>query len=158
MAKPIVDLPPSATARELVPPDSASKNVEAIIEELEQAGVWRFLRALLEQRKPISEMVMEKLDTEPTKRGLNNAVTLAMALGALPEGFGLSLMGALQSGFHEAQSQSQGPDADKMSIWQLMGMLKDPDVARAIHYLMGFLKGLGTQLGDPSQGNPGGNG
>lgn len=153
MAKPIVDVPPSATAQEPMQQPTDSDNLQVIIDELEQAGVWRFLRALLEQRKPIAAMVMDKMDTEPTKRGLKNAVTLTMALGALPDGFGLTLMRAVQSGLHQAESASQSSDAEKMSIWQLMGMLKDPDVARAVHYLMGFLKGLGAHLDDPSRGN-----
>lgn len=149
MAKPITAIPPAATAGDTVhQAASAQDNLEAILESLEAAGVLRFVRALLEQRRPIAAQVMHKMDSEPTKTGLKNMVTLAMGLGELPDGFGTTLMQALADGARQASRASRGPDADKMSVWALMGMLKDPDVARAMHYLMGFLQGLGKALGD----------
>ncbi|NMP24209.1 DUF1641 domain-containing protein [Sulfobacillus harzensis] len=148
MAKPIREVPLRAMAGNAVSRrDTAEENLEAILDALQEAGVLRFVRALLEQRQPIAEQVMAKMDTDPTKRGIKNAITLAMGLGSLPEDFGPRVMQALQHGMKRAESASHAPDADKMSIWQLMGMLKDPDVARAIHYLMGFLEGLGKALG-----------
>lgn len=147
MAKPIAVVPPTATAGEdAINGAAAHDNLDAILDGLEAAGVLRFVRALLEQRQPIAVKVMHKMDTEPTKTGLKNAVTLAMGLGALPDGFGITLMQALADGARRAGEASHGPDTDKMSVWALMGMLKDPDVARAIHYLMGFLQGLGKAL------------
>ncbi|MDA8205380.1 MAG: DUF1641 domain-containing protein [Thermaerobacter sp.] len=148
MAKPIIEMPESATAGNAVRSgDAAEENLEAIVEVLQEAGVLRFVRALLEQRKPIAEKVMNKMDTDPTKRGLKNGLTLALGLGALPDGFGMTMITAIKQGLNRAQEASHAPSADKMSIWQLMGMLKDPDVARAIHYIVGFLEGLGKALG-----------
>lgn len=157
MAKSIIKIPPTAQAGDLVHGEAtAQENLDAIVEALQDAGVLRFVRALLEQRQPILDQVMQKLDTEPTKSGLKNAITLAMGLGALPEGFGTTLTEAVRQGLHRAEEASHADDADKMSLWALMGLLKDPDVARSIHYGMGFLQGLGRVLGDasgrPSQG------
>ncbi|MCL5116766.1 MAG: DUF1641 domain-containing protein [Firmicutes bacterium] len=147
MANPIQHAPPGTQAGDSVHAvASADENLAAILESLQDAGALRFIRAFLEQRQPLAEKLMEKMDTEPTKRGLKNAVTLMMGLGALPDGIGVALMSALTQGFERAGEASQLPDADKMSVWQLMGMLKNPDVARAVHYLMGFLEGLGKAL------------
>lgn len=152
MAKPITDVPFSATAEEANRRDSAAAHIEAILDQLEQAGAWRILRALLEQRQPIAEMVVRKINTQPTKRGLKNAITLAMGIGELPDGFGADAINALQSGLAQARAASE---STKISFWQLRNMLKDPDVARAIHYLMGFLKGIGSVLDDLNEQHPG---
>ena len=156
MAKPIVGVPSTAQAHDLVKEEaSAQENLEAILAALQDAGVLRFVRALLEQRQPIAQKVITKLDTDPTKTGLKNAVTLLMGLGALPDGFGVTMMEAVQAGLSDADAASHQHDADKMSVWALMGMLKNPNVARSIHYLMGFLNGLGKALGDlPSEREP----
>lgn len=126
--------------------DTGEENLQVIVDALQEAGVLRFVRVLLEERQPIAEKVIKKMDSEPTKRGIKNAVTLMMGLGALPDDFAPLMVDVLQQGIQRAQSASHDPEAEKMSIWQLMGMLKDPDVARAIHYLMGFLPGLGKAL------------
>jgi uncharacterized protein YjgD (DUF1641 family) len=152
MANPITMIPPTATAGpDVDQTPSTTENLTAILDALEAAGVLRFVRAVLEQREPIAAQVMHKLDTEPTKTGLKNVLTLAMGLGELPDGFGTTLMHALAVGASRAGEASQEPDADKMSIWALMGMLKDPDVARAMHYVMGFLQGLGKALAQPDK-------
>lgn len=149
MARPTSKLAPQVLAGTLVDPKrSGTDDLDAIVSSLEEAGVLSFLRALLEERTLLMEQLVTKLDSEPTKRGLKNGVTLLMALGALPEGVANSLAATLNAGLRSAEKAESSPEAEKMSIWILMGMLKNPDVARAIHYLMGFLEGMGQHLGE----------
>lgn len=149
MGSPISRVPDTATADGLTTPTaSAGEDWAAIVQALEQAGILRLVRALLEQRQPVAEQLIMKLDTEPTKQGIKNALTLAMGWGRISEETVKVLVEAVAQGLRQAQKASHSPAADKMSIWALVGLLKNPDIARALHYLMGFLEGIGRALND----------
>lgn len=147
MAEPIRAVPATAQAGEAVHvQETAEQSWHAILDELDQAGVLRFVRALVEQRQPLSQQLVQKLDTEPTKSGLKNALEFMMAMGRLPDGAAGTLTEALISGLTRAGEAAAGPEADKMSVWTAMARLKEPDVARAVNYVFGFLEGLGRHL------------
>lgn len=146
MAKPVKDAPQAAQSSSLPPQPPFGDDAEAIWAALGEAGVLALLRAFLDQRQPLSEIVVQKLNTAPTKRAVKNLVTLSMGLGALPEEAGTALISALNLGLQHASQAAAAEDAGKMSIWAVLRLLKDPDIARAIHYLAGFLKGMGKAL------------
>lgn len=149
MAKPIDARPQSSTEAFLGDGTRLEDDLEAIVQALDEAGVLSFLRALLEQRQPLADRLMEKINSEPTRRGLKTLVTLTMGLGALPENSGSRLIAALEEALAQGEVALKSEDADKMSIWALIGLLKDPDIARGVRYLAGLLKGLGAFLGAP---------
>lgn len=146
MAKPVTEVPEGAQAASLPPGAPLGDDAAAILAALSDAGVLAFLRALVEQREVLSEQLLTKLNTEPTRQGVKNLVTLSMGLGALPQEAMPPLLAAVGQGLHEAQNAVQAEGADKTSLWTLLGLLKDPDIARSIHYLAGFLKGMGQAL------------
>ena len=149
MAKPIDVAPDSAMSGAIPRGVSADEDLAAILTALAESGALSFLRALLEQREALADRLLEQMNSEPTRRGLRILVTFAMGLGSLPEDSGTRVTDAISSALAQADAALKAADGEKMSIWVLLGFLKDPDIARAIHYLAGFIKGLGAYLENP---------
>lgn len=125
---------------------SLEEDWKAILESLDEAGMLSFLRAIVEQRQPMTDKLIKKMDSAPTKNGVKTFIRMMMALGDFdPEGIDATAK-ALAQGFAVAQQAAAEPEADKMSVWSLMGQLKNPDVARGMHFVMGLLEGFGQAL------------
>jgi uncharacterized protein YjgD (DUF1641 family) len=146
MAEPIDTIPETAVAGRRPAERHTDENLTAILDALEEAGVLTFLRALMEQRAPIARRLITRLDTPPTKRGVKNLLTGVMALGALPEDSGARIGAAVVRGLETGRQAAEAPRADRLSLWTLVRLMRDPEIARAVHYLAGFLKGIGIAL------------
>lgn len=114
--------------------------------ELDKAGVLDALNAMIKAKDEIAGIAVHQVSREPMTNMLNNAMNMAGILTAIDPEVTAKLKSGIASGIHEAELYS-GTD-EKVSIFQLMKALNDPDINRSIKFGMDFLKGMGKGLHD----------
>ena len=112
--------------------------------ELDKAGVLDALNAVLKAKDELAGIAVAQASREPMTNMLNNAMNLAGILTAIDPEVTAKLKSGIASGVREAELYS-GTD-EKVSIFQLMKALNDPDINRSIKFGMDFLKGMGKGL------------
>jgi uncharacterized protein YjgD (DUF1641 family) len=145
MAKPISAQPEARPTGEL----DGRDDIEVILRLLAESGTLAVVRALLEQRQPLADQVVDTLNSAPTRRGLKALATLAMGLGTLPDGSAERAVVAAHQALAAGDAALHDGKGDAMSVWTLIRLLKDPDVARGLRYVVGLLRGLGASTRSP---------
>lgn len=114
--------------------------------ELDKAGVLDALNAMIKAKDEIAGIAVHQASREPMTNMLNNAMNMAGILTAIDPEVTAKLKNGIASGIHEAELY--GGTEEKVSIFQLMKALNDPDINRSIKFGMDFLKGMGKGLHD----------
>ncbi|SIS81213.1 DUF1641 domain-containing protein [Alicyclobacillus vulcanalis] len=111
----------------------------------EEKGLLPMLTALLARGDRVLAHAVDLLARDEYASALQNAIGLAQALGKFDPGALAKLVDGAAAGLADAQKQAEG-SAKSLGIFELLGLLKDPDVAYAIRFCVGFLSGLGKSL------------
>lgn len=128
--------------------EASLNKVLDIIEELNEAGMLEAVEAMLLAKEDITKITLDQVSREPVMNLLNIIIGATSSLMATdPEKAKNvidSAMKGLDSG-HEFVETEQ-----KVKLFDLMRMLNDPDINRAIGFGIHFLKGMGQQLSERS--------
>lgn len=128
--------------------EASLNKVLDIIEELNEAGMLEAVEAMLLAKEDITKITLDQVSREPVTNLLNIIIGATSSLMATdPEKAKNvidSAMKGLDSG-HEFVETEQ-----KVKLFDLMRMLNDPDINRAIGFGIHFLKGMGQQLSERS--------
>ncbi|OLZ08122.1 DUF1641 domain-containing protein [Sulfobacillus thermosulfidooxidans] len=117
----------------------------------QDAGVLPFLTGLLEQKNSVLHILMEELNQDSVKKAINNGEQIAALLGNIPQNAFHNAIEALGQGLTHMGSLPATDTHEGMSIFQLLGSLKNPDIARGLRALLGFLEGFGQALATPKK-------
>lgn len=128
--------------------EASLNKVLDIIEELNEAGMLEALEAMLLAKEDITKITLDQVSREPVTNLLNVIIGATSSLMKIdPENTNKlinSALKGLESG-NEFVEEEQ-----KVKLFDLMRMLNDPDINRAIGFGIHFLKGMGEQLSERS--------
>ncbi|MCW9130218.1 DUF1641 domain-containing protein [Bacillus paramycoides] len=117
-----------------------------IVGELNDIGMLEAANSMLKAKEPIAKIVLGQVTREPVTNLINNMMGAAGALTELDPELTKKLVGSVLIGMDEGNQHLQ--NNKKIGILDLMKVLKDPDINRAIGFGLHFLKGMGKGLKD----------
>ncbi|MEK5248243.1 DUF1641 domain-containing protein [Bacillus sp. FSL R9-9530] len=115
-----------------------------IVGELNDMGMLEAANSMLKAKEPIAKIVLDQVTREPVTNLINNMMGAAGALTELDPELTKKLIGSVLTGMDEGNQHLQSNK--KVGILDLMKVLKDPDINRAIGFGLHFLKGMGKGL------------
>ncbi|MEK5300875.1 DUF1641 domain-containing protein [Bacillus sp. FSL R10-2201] len=115
-----------------------------IVGELNDIGMLEAANSMLKAKEPITKIVLGQVTREPVTNLINNMMGAAGALTELDPELTKKLVGSVLTGMDEGNQHLQSNK--KVGILDLMKVLKDPDINRAIGFGLHFLKGMGKGL------------
>ncbi|MFD0771157.1 DUF1641 domain-containing protein [Bacillus sp. CGMCC 1.60114] len=117
-----------------------------IVGELNDIGMLEAANSMLKAKEPIAKIVLGQVTREPVTNLINNMMGAAGALTELNPELTKKLVSSVLTGMDEGNEHLQSNK--KVGILDLMKVLKDPDINRAIGFGLHFLKGMGKGLKD----------
>ncbi|RYG73086.1 DUF1641 domain-containing protein [Lentibacillus lipolyticus] len=108
---------------------------------LHDKGLLDILNGALSQGEEVLDIAVKEINRPQNSRVIENGVGLAMLLGTLDVDRLKVLTKKLNQGVRLAtadRAEEDGPD----NVFQLMKLLKDPEINRSIGLLVNFLKGM----------------
>ncbi|PEZ05484.1 hypothetical protein CN326_14700 [Bacillus sp. AFS018417] len=130
----------------LVDNEEALNQMFNIVGELNDIGMLEAANSMLKAKEPIAKIVLGQVTREPVTNLINNMMGAAGALTELDPELTKKLIGSVLTGMDEGNQHLQSNK--KVGILDLMKVLKDPDINRAIGFGLHFLKGMGKGLKD----------
>lgn len=117
-----------------------------IVGELNDIGMLEAANSMLKAKEPIAKIVLGQVTREPVTNLINNMMGAAGALTDLDPELTKKLVSSVLTGMDEGNQHLQSNK--KVGILDLMKVLNDPDINRAIGFGLHFLKGMGKGLKD----------
>lgn len=115
-----------------------------LLQELHSSGILGALNAAVGAKEEIAKIVVGQMVRPPVTNIVNNAMAAAGGLSELDPEVTQRLMKGVTKGLQKADEGLRA--GDKVSIFDLMKALSDPDINRAIGFGMNLLKGIGEGL------------
>src|SRR6184192_4074455 len=115
-----------------------------LVQELHNSGILAAINSLVKAKEEVAKIAVGQMTREPVSNIINNAMAAGGALTALEPEMTKKLMGSVAKGLEKAE---QGLQANsKVGILDLLKVLNDPDINRAIGFGLNLLKGIGEGL------------
>ncbi|WP_100331118.1 DUF1641 domain-containing protein [Bacillus xiapuensis] len=124
--------------------EDALNQIFSIVGELNSIGALEAATKLLQAKEDVANIVLHQISREPVTNLINHLMGVAGVLTAMDPEMTKKLVNSLNSGMEEANQQVN--NNEKISMFDLMKILKDPDVNRAVKFGVHFMKGLGKGL------------
>lgn len=118
--------------------------VFTIMAELNDIGALEAASKLIEAKEEVAHIALGQMTRKPVTNIINNMMGVAGALAELDPETTTKLINGLNKGINEANKATESDE--KVSVFKLMSLLKDPDVNRAVNFGIHLLKGLGKGL------------
>lgn len=128
--------------------DGLSENEEAlqktlaIVRELHDSGILEAAESMLKAKEKMAEVALGQVGRKEVTSLLNNVMAAAGILTAIDPEQTKKLLKGVAIGLEDAKQVS----SKKLSMFDLMKALKDPDFNRAMNFGLSFIKGLGKGL------------
>lgn len=129
----------------IVEQDEALQKILAITGELDDAGIFDALQAMVKAKENLAQIAVKQASREPVTNLINHVLKASGALSSIDPAITEKLANGIKKGLDEAELYSG--NGEKLSIYQLMTALNDPDINRAAKFGLDFLKGMGKELG-----------
>jgi uncharacterized protein YjgD (DUF1641 family) len=124
--------------------DEALNQILAIVGELNEMGVLEAANSMLQAKDEIAKVALDQVAREPVTNMINNLMGVAGALTSLDPETTTKLANSLTSGLDEGNKHLESNK--KVGVLDLMKVLNDPDINRAVGFGIHFLKGMGKGL------------
>jgi len=157
MAKPITKIDePILTEKEIQAQSlekvlqDLSQNADGIIEtikllqELHDSGILGAINNLVAAKEQVAKIAVGQMLRPPVTTAINNAMAAAGAITEIDPETTKKLMGGLSKGLQKAEEGFQSNK--KVGVFELVKLIRDPDVNRVIKFSLNLLKGLGEGL------------
>jgi uncharacterized protein YjgD (DUF1641 family) len=128
----------------LIEHEEALEQIMVIVKELHEAGVLETLTAMIQAKEKITEIGLKQINSEPVTNLLSLLMGTAGALTQFDTEQTPKLIRSLGTGLTEANQYSEADQ--RIKVFDLLKLLNDPDINRAIGFLIHFLKGMGKGL------------
>lgn len=120
------------------------KETVRLLQELHESGILPALQALVEAKEQVASIAVHQLLRPPVTNMLGNAMAAAGALSSVEPETTKKLMASLTAGLNKAEEGLANQQTT--GVWDLMKVMKDPDINRALTFGLNLLKGLGQGL------------
>ncbi|PZE21882.1 DUF1641 domain-containing protein [Paenibacillus xerothermodurans] len=124
--------------------EQALNKIFDIVGELHDTGVLEAADSMLKAKEQIAKIALGQVTREPVTNLINNLMGAAAALTSLDPEFTNRLLSGVSTGVDEGNKHLQSNK--KISVLDLVKVLNDPDINRAIGFGIHFMKGLGKGL------------
>jgi uncharacterized protein YjgD (DUF1641 family) len=144
MAKPIA-FTPRAPEPAPAPADAAREELDTLLIALHERGILRLVNGLLAAGPEVSARMLDGLSTPAGERVIRNAVALGTAAARIDPNRMQQMLDGVARGMDAAGERLGAEPPGSVS---LLRELRDPDVRRGMHALIGFLKAFGVAHDD----------
>ncbi|MBH8599625.1 MULTISPECIES: DUF1641 domain-containing protein [unclassified Thermoactinomyces] len=124
--------------------ETALKKTLELVRELHDSGILEAVQAILKAKEEIAKITVSQLTRKPVINIINNLMGAAGTLAEIDPELTQKLLKSVASGMEEAGEHLQ--KNKKVGIFDLVKVLSDPDINRAISFSIHFLKGMGKGL------------
>ncbi|KAA0965634.1 DUF1641 domain-containing protein [Sporosarcina sp. ANT_H38] len=124
--------------------DQALNKIFEITGELDGAGVFDALKAMVKAKDDIAQIAVDQASREPMVNIINHVLNASGVIASIDPDVTARLGASVKRGLNEAELY--GGNGQKVSIFQLMTALNDTDINRAVKFGLDFLKGMGKEL------------
>lgn len=131
-------------AAELAEREAALKQTLGLLGELHDSGILEAIGSMLKAKEDIAKIVVGQATRKPVTNTINHVMGAAGVLSEMDPALTKKLLGSLSAGMEEAQEHLKAPK--KVRIIDLMKVINDPDINRALGFGIHFLKGVGKGL------------
>ncbi|MDF2038428.1 DUF1641 domain-containing protein [Cytobacillus oceanisediminis] len=115
-----------------------------LLQELHESGILEAVTSLVEAKEKIAKIAVGQMLRPPVTNAINNGMAAAGLLTELNPETTKILMEGLSKGLQKAEEGLQ--QNQKVGLFDLIKLTKDPDVNRAMGFGINFLKGLGEGM------------
>ncbi|MED4227501.1 DUF1641 domain-containing protein [Neobacillus cucumis] len=115
-----------------------------LLRELHNSGILEILNSLVQAKEEVVKIAVGQMTREPITNIINNAMAVGGALTALEPEMTKRIMGSVAKGLEKAEQGLQSNS--KVGILDLLKVLNDPYINRAIGFGLNLLKGIGEGL------------
>jgi uncharacterized protein YjgD (DUF1641 family) len=123
--------------------DSINK-IMNLISELNETGALEAANSMLQSKEKIAKIALGQINREPVTNLINNLMGAAGALTNVDPEVTTKLVNSITKGIDEGNKHLEKDE--KIGVLDLVKVLKDPDVNRAVGFGINFLKGMGKGL------------
>ncbi|AOH53293.1 hypothetical protein ABE28_002935 [Peribacillus muralis] len=120
------------------------KETIKLLQELHDSGILGAINNLVEAKEDVAKIAVGQMLRPPVTNALNNAMAAAGVLTELDPETTQKLVGGLSKGLQRAEEGFQANK--KVGVFDLVKLLRDPDVNRVMRFSIDLLKGLGEGL------------
>jgi uncharacterized protein YjgD (DUF1641 family) len=124
--------------------DEALSKTLDIIGELHNMGALDAANAMLEAKEKIAAIALGQATREPVTNMINNLMGAAGVLTKMDPEMTTKLLDSVIAGVKQGENFVESEK--KIGVFDLMKVLNDPDINRAIGFGLNFLKGMGQEL------------
>ncbi|MGN7356492.1 DUF1641 domain-containing protein [Paenibacillus sp. SAF-054] len=117
-----------------------------IIQEMYEAGYLDIVHGMVKNREKVLPHAFDFIKVSGMPVVMKNAVTGLQFLSTLEPHKVQRTMNAVSKGLNKALDTET--EEDQKGFFDLLRMMKDPDVNRSITMMLNFLKSMGEQLGN----------
>ncbi len=122
------------------------KETIRLLQELHKSGILGAINNLVEAKEQVAKIAVGQMLRPPVTNALNNAMAAAGILTETDPETTKKLMGGLSKGLQKAEEGFR--ENKKVGVFDLIKLMRDPDVNRVIKYSLDLLKGVGEGLKD----------
>ncbi len=115
-----------------------------IAQRLEEFGMLEAVRAMLNKGHKVSALAIQEMNKPGTYRLVKNMIGMVEFLSAMEPAATTGLTNGLSKGMEKATESLQ--NKEQTNVWDLLKVLKDPDINAAMTAGLSFLKGIGEHL------------
>lgn len=116
-----------------------------IIGQLQRSGILDIVQGFLHSKEKVAAIAIDQVNQPNMHNIIRNGFNTVDFLGSLdPQQMNI-MMNAVTKGLDESAEVMKSNE--KTSVLGLMKAMRDPDINLAIHSMLGFLKGMGREMG-----------
>jgi uncharacterized protein YjgD (DUF1641 family) len=115
-----------------------------LLQELHDSGILEAISSLVKAKEEVAKIAVGQITREPVTNLINNAMAAGGAMTALDPEMTKKLMSSVTKGLEKAEHGLQ--THSKVGILDLLKVMNDPDINRAIGFGLNLLKGIGEGL------------
>lgn len=115
-----------------------------IVRELHDSGILEAVHSMLKAKESIATIALGQATRKPVTNMINNLMEAAGMLTELEPEVTKKLLSSVAAGMNEAEEHLQSNK--KIGTFDLLKVMHDPDINRAMGFGIHFLKGLGKGL------------
>lgn len=124
--------------------EEALNSIFHMIGELNDMGALEAASSILQAKEQVAGIALHQMSREPVTNVINHFLNAAGALANTDPDMMKKLAGSLTAGMAEANEHLHS--SKPVGMIDLLKVLKDPDINRAIRFGLHFLKGMGKEL------------
>lgn len=120
------------------------KQTMELLQELHESGIMEIVVSLLRAKEKVAKIAIDQMVRPPVTNIINNAMAAVGALSEMEPDTTEKLVKSLFNGIKKAEVGLKS--GEKVGVFDLLKVLKDPDINRSLVFGLNLLKGMGEGL------------